>query len=190
MNSLLTKLYYARAFLRFRAFGSNIKFMRGGLIARPEEIQLGSNIFIARNFFISARSLSIGSNVMAGPNLVIECDDHKYDTVGVTMYDNRNEKNAQGVTIEDDVWMGANVTLLKGVTIGEGCAIGAGSVVTRSIPPYSIAVGNPCRPIKARFAADQMRVHLSRVASRHTCDAVLGMLRDANLLPCEKVVGQ
>jgi acetyltransferase-like isoleucine patch superfamily enzyme len=54
------------------------------------------------------------------------------------------------VVIEDDVWLGYNVIVLPGVTIGKGSVIGAGSVVSKDIPPYSIAIGNPARVIKKR----------------------------------------
>jgi acetyltransferase-like isoleucine patch superfamily enzyme len=57
---------------------------------------------------------------------------------------------AKPVIVDDDVWLGYNVTVLPGVTIGKGSVIGAGSVVTKNIPPYSIAVGNPCKVIGQR----------------------------------------
>jgi len=53
--------------------------------------------------------------------------------------------------IGSDVWIGANVIIKAGVTIGDGCFIGAGSVVTKDIPPFSVAAGNPCRVIRPRF---------------------------------------
>lgn len=56
--------------------------------------------------------------------------------------------------IGSDVWIGANVILKAGVTIGDGCIIGAGSIVTKDIPPYSVAVGNPCKVIRTRFSKD------------------------------------
>lgn len=54
------------------------------------------------------------------------------------------------ITIEDNVWIGANCTVLKGVTIGHGTVVGAGSTVVKSLPPMSICVGNPARQIKSR----------------------------------------
>ena len=57
----------------------------------------------------------------------------------------------RNTVIGSDVWIGANVTIKAGVTIGDGCIIGAGSIVTRDIPEYSVAVGNPCRVIRQRF---------------------------------------
>lgn len=59
------------------------------------------------------------------------------------------------VTIGDDCWIGGNVTILPGVNIGEGCTIGAGSVVTRDIPPFSVAVGSPCRVRKTIPSAEE-----------------------------------
>ncbi len=61
------------------------------------------------------------------------------------------ERSKGGVRIGNDVWIADNVTILGGVNIGDGACIGAGSIVTRSIPPYRIAVGVPCRAIKSRF---------------------------------------
>ena len=61
-----------------------------------------------------------------------------------------NEYNSGDIIIEDDVWIGANVVILKNVTLEKGCVIGAGSVVTKSIPAYAIAVGNPAKVIKYR----------------------------------------
>ena len=58
------------------------------------------------------------------------------------------------VTIGSDVWIGQRVTILSGVTIGDGCIIGAGSIVTRDLPPYSVAAGNPCRVFRSRFEPD------------------------------------
>jgi len=59
-----------------------------------------------------------------------------------------NIEYAREVTIGDDCWIGGHVTILPGVTIGEGCTIGAGSIVSRSIPPWSVAIGSPARVVK------------------------------------------
>jgi len=55
------------------------------------------------------------------------------------------------VIIENDVWIGGDATILSGVTLGNGCVVGAGSVVTKSVPPYAVAAGNPARVVKYRF---------------------------------------
>lgn len=60
------------------------------------------------------------------------------------------------IHIGDNCWLASNVVVCGGVTIGEGCVIGAGSVVTRDIPPYSLAAGNPCRVIRKITEKDHM----------------------------------
>ena len=71
---------------------------------------------------------------------------------GVNVYD-------QPVVIEDDVWCGANVTILKGVTIGRGSVVAAGAVVTKSFPPYSIIGGIPAKLLKMRFTEEEIMEH-------------------------------
>ncbi len=173
LRDLLGKLYYAKVFLRLKAHGRNVILSRGGLINRPEELELGSNVFISRTFHISARAMKIGNNVMIGPNFLAECDDHVCDRVGVTMFSVHETREFAPIIIEDDVWIGGNVTVLKGVTIAEGCVIGAGSVVTSDMPPYSICVGVPCRFLKPRFQPGQLQSHLKIVGSSLSCEAVL-----------------
>lgn len=63
------------------------------------------------------------------------------------------------VIVESDVWIGRNVTLLSGVHIGRGCTIGACSVVTKDMPPYTVCVGNPCKPIKFKWTIDEILFH-------------------------------
>ena len=66
-------------------------------------------------------------------------------------------KAGKPITIEDNCWIASNVTICGGVTIGEGSVIGAGSVVTRSIPKYSLAVGNPCKVIRKITEKDALK---------------------------------
>ena len=67
-----------------------------------------------------------------------------------------NFEYAKPITIKNNCWLASNVVVCGGVTIGEGCVIGAGSVVTRDIPPYSLAAGNPCRVIRKITEKDHM----------------------------------
>lgn len=85
--------------------------------------------------------ITIGNNVRVGANCTIMDGDAHQD-------DPRAGKN-KPVVIEDNVWLGANVMVLKGVTIGHNSLIGAGSVVTKSIPANVIAAGNPCKVIRS-----------------------------------------
>ncbi len=183
MKPILTSIYYWRAFRKVRKRGANVMLSRGGAIIRPEEMSLGNNIFISRNFHISARNLVLGNNIMVGPNLVIECDDHVYGVLGQTMFAvAQTRKHGEGVTLEDDLWIGANVTILRNAVIREGSVIGAGSVVTQDMPPYCICGGVPCRPIKTRFSLEQIGEHLEKVGSKYTKDDICQMWRDAGVV--------
>jgi len=90
--------------------------------------------------------VTIGNHVNLAQNVVVSGLNHNFMDV-------KNNIDTQGVStkhinIDDDVWIGANVVVLAGVTIGKHSIVGAGSVVTKDIPPYSICVGNPARIIK------------------------------------------
>lgn len=129
-------------------------------IRAPFYCDYGFNISIGDNFFsnfntvfIDCSRIVIGNNVMFGPNCCIDGAGHPTDTV------RRNEgyEYAYPITIEDDVWLGSGVHIMPGITIGRGCVIGAGSIVTKDIPPYSLAVGNPCHVIREITDEDRTR---------------------------------
>lgn len=92
-----------------------------------------------------------GDNVFIAPNCVFSTAGHAIDS------EQRNQglEIAQPITVGDSVWIGANVSVLPGVTIGSNTIIGAGSVVTKDIPEGVIAVGNPCKVIRKITAADK-----------------------------------
>ena len=105
--------------------------------------------------------LTIGNYVVFGPAPTLLTGDHRTDVVGQYMFDVR-EKAADSdmpIVIGDDVWVGAHVTILKGVTLGRGSVVAAGAVVTKSFPPYSIIGGVPARFIKARFTPEEIVEH-------------------------------
>lgn len=165
IRRIVQRLYYYRLYLKSPKLGKSICLSKRGQFIREEQIVMGDNIFISSNFHISAYKLIFGNNIIIGPNLVIECNNHKTDIVGKTVYSVSHDKIYKGVTIEDDVWIGANVVILPGVTISQGCIVGAGSVVSRTLPPYTICVGVPCRPIKKRFSDDILYKHLDAINS-------------------------
>ena len=117
-------------------------------IAALVEIQkgarVGDNCRIGAFTFIP-QGVSIGNDCFIGPGTVFT-----NDLLPNAREANRGEWTMVPTTVEDDVAIGANSTILCGITIGEGALIGAGSVVTRSIPPMAIAVGNPARVVKYR----------------------------------------
>lgn len=97
--------------------------------------------------------VTIGDNVFFGPNCTLATPMHPYLPEERAMYDNgdgvlRDKEYARPICIGNDCWIAANVVVCGGVTIGDGCVIGAGSVVTRDIPSGVIAAGNPCKVIR------------------------------------------
>lgn len=93
--------------------------------------------------------VKIGKNVMMGPEVVVYTQGHKFSDIDMPMIDQGTDES-KPVIIEDNVWIGRRVIILPGVTIGEGCIIGAGAVVAKSIEPFSVAVGNPAKVVKNR----------------------------------------
>lgn len=103
----------------------------------------------------------IGDNVLIGPNVTLATPMHPLlpEERNVRQDENGRYYNleyAKPIAIEDNCWLASNVVVCGGVTIKEGCVIGAGSVVTRDIPPYSLAAGNPCRVIRKLTDEDRM----------------------------------
>jgi acetyltransferase-like isoleucine patch superfamily enzyme len=112
-------------------------------------ITIGRNCFIGEyNVMRGQGGIQIGNDVYTGPMVQIVAVNHVYADPDRPI--RQQGVTAQGIVIEDDVWIGAGVTVVDGVTIGRGSVIGAGAVVTGDIPPYSIAVGTPAKPIKDR----------------------------------------
>lgn len=112
-----------------------------------EKSNIGNHSSFNRNTVLRGK-YNIGNYVLIGPNCSIMGFNHRFDDVDKLI--SVQGRTIKGIIIEDNVWIGANTIILDGVTIGEGCVIGGGSVITKSIPPYSIAVGNPCKIIKNR----------------------------------------
>lgn len=99
-----------------------------------------------------------GRYVMIGPELLITGDDHRFDRPGIaTLFSGRPEPGR--CEIGDDVWIGARVTLMKGIRIGRGAIVAAGAVVTRDVPPYAIVGGVPARVIRMRFDPAAQAIH-------------------------------
>lgn len=126
-------------------------------------LSLGNNVSIPRyaHIFCTDAPLRIGNNVIFGPAPTIVTGDHRIDVIGKPIflsYDKLPENDAP-VIIQDDVWVGAHVTILKGVTIGRGSVVAAGSVVNKPTPPYSISGGVPAKTIKFRFTIEEILEH-------------------------------
>ena len=105
----------------------------------------GDNCYANFNLtLVDDGDIYIGSNVMIAPNVMIATAGHPIDPD----LRRRVAQFSKPVRIGDNVWIGANASIMPGVTIGENSVIGAGSVVTRDIPANVVAVGNPCRVLR------------------------------------------
>lgn len=122
------------------------------------------DIRIARNAVIYSTNakLIIGNKVEIAPNLKIITGNHNYSSIGHFMFDGnyvKRKEDDKDVIIEGDNWLGINVTILSGVTIGRGSIIAAGAVVTKPMPRYCIIGGCPGKVIKFRFSIDEILKH-------------------------------
>ena len=129
------------------------------LIEQPFRCDYGYNIRVGKYFYtnhncviLDCAKVTFGDHVMVGPNCGFYTACHPIDP------QQRREgvEFARPITVGNDVWFGGSCTVLPGVTIGDGCVIGAGSVVTRDIPANTVAAGNPCRVLRSISEADRM----------------------------------
>jgi acetyltransferase-like isoleucine patch superfamily enzyme len=149
---------------RFRSYGKGFSFDPLGNYSF-ENISVGNDVSLGyRAQIIAARSIiEIGSHVMFGPEVIIRGGNHRIDVIGRYMKDvgnhEKRERDDLGVIINDDVWIGTRAIILHGVTIGRGSVVAAGSVVTRSVPPYAVVAGVPSRVIKFRWPPETIMHH-------------------------------
>ena len=109
-------------------------------------VQVGKNFAMTGGTLISAERIVIGDHVNVGANTTIMDTDFHPLNAEARRLDSAPAKTAP-VIIEDDVFIGVNCLVLKGVNLGKGSVIGAGSVVTKNVPPFAIAAGDPARVI-------------------------------------------
>lgn len=128
-------------------------------ILAPFIADYGKNCFIGEGTFINYGAylmdgalITIGKSCFIGPNCGMYTATHPL----LAEERNRGLEKAKPITIGDNVWLGGDVTILPGVTIGEGSVIGAKSLVNKDIPPNVVAVGNPCRVIRAITEEDRI----------------------------------
>jgi len=136
-----------------RSEKSDCQFCAGAYAVAPyllQNVHLGDNSYFAMN--AHAANVSIGKFCSIGPNFCCGLGIHPTNGISTSpiLYSDTVDEHKQ-TTIGNDVFIGANVTILDGVHIGNGAVIGTGAVVTKDIPAYAIAVGVPARVIKYRF---------------------------------------
>lgn len=152
-----------RAWLRprFAGFGTGASFdPLSSTIAGYEHIHLGEGVFIGPHAHLTADDVEIviGADTVIGPGFYAIAGDHRFDQPGVSFRSADHGVN-RPIRIGCNVWIGARVTVLKGVSIGDGAVIGAGSTVTGDIESCAVAVGTPARRVRWRFEGEDRAVH-------------------------------
>jgi maltose O-acetyltransferase len=132
----------------FKKSGAEVNVESGADFLFGDTIEIGSRSGIGVDAWIRAE-LVIGNDVMMGPGVIIYGRYHNCERIDIPM-NKQGMGNYSPINIEDDVWIGARAIILKGVHVGRGAIIGAGAVVTKDVPPYSIIAGNPARVIRKR----------------------------------------
>lgn len=134
---------------------------RSQILGTP--ITLGNYTGIDTLYVVGSQPVSIGSYCALAGELTIITSNHVIDKPNLQallqneFHDTMDDGSKGPVNIGHNVWIGRNVTILPGVTIGNGAVIGAGSIVTKSIPDYAIAVGNPARIKRKRFSSKTIK---------------------------------
>lgn len=129
------------------------------------KVRIGNRVYLGDEslFMCTNEPIIIGDNVMFGPRVTLITGDHRIDVVGKYMFDvGEEEKLAENdapIVFEGDNWIGANSTILKGVTVGEGAVVAAGALVINDVPPYSIVGGVPAKVISRRFDEETIEKH-------------------------------
>ena len=150
----------------------------GAFINPPFYCDYGFNIEVGKNFFanynctiIDVAKVKIGDNCQMAPNVAIYTAGHPVHP------ESRNTayEYGIGVTIGDNVWIGGNTVIVPGVCIGSNTVIGAGSVVTKDIPDWVIAAGNPCRVIREITEEDRQYYFKDRKFDEESWSAIEAM---------------
>ncbi|MBQ4362400.1 MAG: sugar O-acetyltransferase, partial [Oscillospiraceae bacterium] len=150
----------------------------GSFVNPPFYCDYGTHIEVGKNFFanynctmLDVGMIRIGDNVQIAPNVAIYTAGHPvHPATRNTLYEYGID-----VTIGNNVWIGGNVVICPGVTIGDNAVIGAGAVVTKDIPAWSIAAGNPCRVIRKITEADRNRYYGQREIDSEAWEDILSI---------------
>ncbi len=157
------KLYFKSTMIslcksKFKYFADSAEIRPGSYIMGCSKISIGKRVVIRPLSVIQSDAgpggdeIVIEDDVLLGPGIRICTSNHAYTDISTTIY-NQGYDDIRPVVLKKGCWLGADVIVLPGVVIGRNCVIGAGSVVTKSIPDYSVAVGVPAKVIKTLSTA-------------------------------------
>lgn len=140
----IRKAFYYKVGMRFPYSKIRVRAMRKLGFAVGEQVYFPVDLVIGQNLVDDRARLAIGDRVSIGPRVTILPMEH----ANASRVRSAMGTRAEGITIGNDVWIGAGVIILSGVTVGECSIIGAGAVVTKDVEPYTVVAGVPAKKIK------------------------------------------
>lgn len=149
--------------------GRNVKIGANSEMKPLNRISIDDNSEVGPRalFWTTRANITIGKDVILGPGVTIITGDHPTSIIGRKIRsitdEEKPEECDQDVIIDDDVWIGCNATILKGVHIRRGSIVAAGSLVVKDVPPYCIVGGVPAKVIKYRFSEEELKQHIKMV---------------------------
>lgn len=175
MNRIKNNIFVRGLYFFFRSYfshnkdgfgyiGNNVVISPPLWLCRKKNIFLQENTNLASNSYISAYNAKfiVKKNCAIAERLTVHTGNHAR-IIGMFITDiteaNKPKGYDEDVVISEDCWIGCNVTLLSGITIGRGSTIAAGAVVNKSMPPYCVCGGVPCKPIKRIWTIDEILQH-------------------------------
>ena len=168
-NKLIIQPAYKRL---LKTCGKNVSFGKNVEIT-GRNCSIDDDVFVGEGalFICALAPIEIGAHTMFGPHVTMITGDHRIDVVGRWMKSITNSEklpqNDQPIILEGDNWIGANSTILKGVTVGFGAVVAAGAVVTHDVPRYSIVGGVPGKVISMRFSEEDIANHERKLEIVH-----------------------
>jgi acetyltransferase-like isoleucine patch superfamily enzyme len=151
--------------------GSSFHVGPGSIVWAPRELRIGNNVYIGKFATIEVDG-EIGDGVLVANSVgIVGRTDHDIHQIGTTISESAWVGNdpanlSQSVVIGSDVWIGYGAVIMSGTSIGDSAVIGAGSVVTKDVPPNSIVAGNPGRVVRQRFSPEEYEMHWELLTSR------------------------
>lgn len=152
---------------RFRRVGPNFVFdpVTSSFVT-PQSFEAGSDCFMNAYAHVSGEVV-LGDRVLIGPSVKLLSGNHLFGIEGYyarfLRASEANPEHLANLRVESDSWIGANVIVLGGVTIGLGSVVAAGSVVTRDVPPFTVVAGVPAKPVRRIFDDFELERHMRRL---------------------------
>lgn len=153
--------YIASGIDKIGTKGTNSKLLRPADLKDPSNIHLGNNVLIGRRSTIMTTGKGrfvVGDRSTSAEGLLVVCSTHN-KKIGEDTFATNSNNIYYTIEVGEEVWIGANVTLLPGTEIGRGAIVGAGTVVRSKVPPYAIVTGNPAKVIGFSFTPEEIIEH-------------------------------